>query len=213
MAHLPGNGVHVWRQGEQLTAEQLNDSFAAVRAQAEGAFVQALTPNPAVVGLEMRLGRIEQRVAALERLAAMHERQRNEKEWAPLSHLGAVLQRVMNLQTSVEDAVERVEKAHAEVIRIHNDQHLRLLRIEQRPEAATIEEHTQLAEMHAETMMRSKMALGQAIGLRHEVDILRKLALGHDRNANRLEFAPLATVAHLLQRVMEIEKRLGGEAP
>ena len=42
---------------------------------------------------------------------------------------------------------------------------------------------------------------------------LRKLALGHDRNANRLEFAPLATVAHLLQRVMEIEKRLGGEAP
>jgi hypothetical protein len=208
MGHLPNNGVHVWEKGDSLTAEQLNGNFAAVTAQAEGALLQALTPNPAVVGLEMRLGRIEQRVTALERLTAMHERQRNEKEWAPLSHLGAVLDRVMRLQTTVEDAVERVGRAHAEVIRIHHDQHLRLSRIEQQPEAATLEEHNQLAELHSETMMRSKMALGQAIGLRHEVDILRKLATGHDRNANRLEFAPLSTMAHLLQRIMVLEERL-----
>ena len=48
----------------------------------------------------------------------------------------------------------------------------------------------------------------QAVALRQEVGQLRKLALGHDRLANRMEYAPLSTVGHLLQRIREIEARL-----
>jgi len=52
------------------------------------------------------------------------------------------------------------------------------------------------------------MLLAQTIALRSEVAALRELALGHDRNANRMEFAPLSTVGHLLQRIMALEARV-----
>ena len=51
------------------------------------------------------------------------------------------------------------------------------------------------------------MLLAQTLALRAEVGILRELALGHDRQANRLEFAPLSYVAAILTRLQALEER------
>jgi len=209
MAHLNGQALQTWNKGDSLTADALNANFQIIADRLERVMAQALQPDPANTDLQMRLRAIALRISRLEDLTAMHARQRNEREWAPLSHLGAVLVRVADLQKSVEDAVTRLEKAHAEIIATHDRQHLRLSRLEQQPEAASVEAHNELAYLHASTMQKAKMALGQAIALRHEITILRELALGHDRQANRLEFAPLSTVAHLLERIMKLEARNG----
>ena len=205
MAHLNGQALQTWNKGDSLTADALNANFQIIADRLERVMAQALLPDAANTDLQMRMRAIVERVSRLEDLTAMHARQRNEREWAPLSHLGAVLVRVADLQKSVEDAVARLEKAHAEIIATHDRQHVRISRLEQQPEAASVEAHNELAYLHADTMQKAKMALGQAIALRHEITILRALALGHDRQANRLEFAPLSTVGHLLQRIMALE--------
>lgn len=207
MGHLNGHTLQRWNKGDQLAAEQLNGNFAAVFDMAEAAMAQALQPDPANVALEMRLARLEKRVAALESLTAMHARQRNEKEWAPLSHLGAVLLRVNDMQRQVEHAVARLEELYVGTATDHDDLHRRLLRIEQQPEAAPKEDFTALSLDHDRIALKEHMLLAQVIALRHEVSILRDLALGKDRQANRLEYAPMAYVGHLLQRIREIEER------
>jgi len=207
MAHLNGQALQIWNKGDSLTADALNANFQIIADRLERVMAQALLPDAANTDLQMRMRAIVERICRLEDLTAMHARQRNEKEWAPLSHLGAVLVRVAQLQQSVEDAVARLEAAHGEIIATHDSQHVRISRLEQQPEPATAEAHNELAYLHASTMQKAKMALGQAIALRHEITILRALALGHDRQANRLEFAPLSTVAHLLERIMKLEAR------
>jgi chromosome segregation ATPase len=205
VGHLPDNGLAVWGRGDQLTAEGLNGNFATLREYAERALTEARMPDPAVVHLEMRLNRIDERLDRIEQLLAMHERQRNEKEWAPLAHLGGVLQRLDGLQAMTEAAVARLEEAHAEAQAMHEDQHRRLARLEQQPEPATADAHGKLVKQHRKAARQASLALGQAIGLRQEVAHVRTLAEAHDRVANRLEFAPMATVAALLERIMRLE--------
>jgi len=207
MGHLADNGLLVWDRGEPLAAADLNGNFAILREYAERALSQALTPDAAVVALEMRLGRLEARLDRVEHMLTMHERQRNEREWAPLSHLGGVLQRVDRLQQSVETAVARLEQMFATTDKIHNDQHLRLSHLEQQPEAATLEQFQTLAAEHHDTAQKAHVSLGQAIGLRAEVAHVRRIAEGHDREANRREYAPLSTVAHLYERILKLEER------
>jgi len=207
VGHLPDNGLTVWERGTQLTAEALNSNFAILRADAEQALAQALLPDPAVVGLEMRLGRLEERLERIEGMLAMHERQRNEREYAPLASLGGVLLRLDGLQRVTEDAVARLEAAQAAAETMHHDQHLRLSRLEQQPEAATAAEHRALRRAQERSAHTADAALGQAIGLRQEVGAVRRIAEGHDRIANRREYAPLATVAHLLQRLQKLEQQ------
>lgn len=98
MGYLPDHGLTVWRQGDQLSAATLNANFAVLLEYVEQALTQALTPDAAVVALEMRLGRLEERLAALEGMAAMHERQRNEKQYAPLATVAHLLQRLEKLE-------------------------------------------------------------------------------------------------------------------
>lgn len=207
MGYLPDNGLTVWEPGEQLTAKGLNDNFAALKEYAEQALGQALQPDPAVVNLEMRLYQIEARLERLEALVAMHARQRNEREWAPLASLGGVLQRVDDLQRAVDKAVANVAGAQRAIEAMHEDQHRRLARLEQQPEPATAEAFGKLKRAHTKSARQAALALGQAVGLRQEVAETRRIAEGHDRVANRMEFAPLATVAHLLERLMRLEAR------
>jgi hypothetical protein len=205
MGHLPDNGLTVWGKGDQLTAAALNANFATLRSYAEQALTQALIPDAAVVQLEMRLGAIEERLQRIERMLMAHERQRNEREYAPLSSLGGVLLRLDGLQRITEAAVERLEAAFTAADAMHHDQHLRLSRLEQQPDAATLKEHRQLERAHERSARTADAALGQAIGLRAEVTHVRRIAEGHDRVANRREYAPLATVAHLLERLQKLE--------
>lgn len=208
MAHLNGHSLTRWSKGDGLTADALNGNFAALADMAHAAMAQAMMPDPAAVGLEMALGRLAERVTALEHLTAMHARQRNEKEWAPLSHLGALVTLVNNAQRNLEDAVRRIDETHAALAVDHEDLHRRLLRIEQQPDAAAKEDFVVLAGDHERLAVKEHMLMAQIIALRHEVSILRELALGRDRQANRLEFAPMAYVGHLLERIRGIEARL-----
>lgn len=208
MGHLNGQSLKTWKKGDGLAAIDLNQNFAALAGRIEAAMAQALMPDPANVGLEMRLGRLLERVGALEELTALHARQRNEKEWAPLSHLGAVLTRVNDLQRKLEDAVFRIDEACARLGVDHEDIHRRMARLEQQPQPAREEDFVVLADHHERLRVKEHMLLAQVIALRHEVSILRRLALGRDRVANRLEFAPMAYVGHLLERIRGIEARL-----
>jgi hypothetical protein len=49
------------------------------------------------------------------------------------------------------------------------------------------------------------MLLAQTIALRAEVSMLREMAMGHARQRNEIEYTPLATTAHLLERIMKLE--------
>ena len=207
MGYLPDNGLTVWEPGDQLTASGLNRNFAALKGYAEQAYSQALMPDPVTVQLEMRLGAIEERLQRIEGMLAAHERQRNEREYAPLSSLGGVLMRLDGLQRITEAAVERLDAAFVAADAMHHDQHVRLSRLEQQPDAASLKEHRQLERAQERSARTADAALGQAIGLRAEVTHVRRIAEGHDRVANRREYAPLATVAHLLERLQRLEAK------
>lgn len=207
MGHVNGHALTKWSKGDQLRAIDLNQNFATLADRIEHAMATALMPDPANVALEMRLAAQERRIAALESLTAMHARQRNEREWAPLSHVGALVVLVNQLRTDLERAVLRLDQMHASLGSDHLDLDRRILRIEQQPEAATEEAFTALVRDFKRIAQKEHMLLSQIIALRHETRILRELALGHDRQANRLEFAPLSTVGHLLQRIMALEAK------
>ena len=208
MGHLPDPQLVEFRPRTQLSSADLNHNFAALFGLAQTAIALALTPDDATTALQVSLGEQERRLAILEQLSLMHERQRNAMEWAPLSHLGAVLVRVQELQDTVEEATSRLLDAHAELKGAHIDLGRRLARVEQRPDAATQEDHDALFKDHKRLAEKEHMLLAQTIALRSEVAAHRELALGHDRNANRMEFAPLSTVGHLLQRIMALEARV-----
>lgn len=208
MGHLNGPKLTTWNKGDGLHARDLNSNFGILADRIERVMVQALMPDAANVSLEMKLSSQAKRIEALENLTAMHARQRNEREWAPLSHVGALVVMVNNLQRKLEEAVLRLDQMHASLGVDHDDLDRRLARLEQQPEAADKESFGALVRDHERVALKEHMLLAQIIALRHETRILRELTLGHDRAANRMEFAPLSTIGHLLQRIGEIEKRL-----
>lgn len=206
--HLNGPELKTWKKGDGLGATDLNGNFGILADRIERVMVQALMPDQANVSLEMRLRALAERIEALEHLTAMHARQRNEREWAPLSHVGALVQMVNEVKRQMENACRRIEEMQVVLSLDHDDLHRRIARIEQQPDAAREEDFTALARDHERLALKEHMLLAQIIALRHETRILRELTMGHDREANRMEFAPLSTIGHLLQRIGEIEKRL-----
>lgn len=208
MAHLNGHSLKTWKKGDGLTADALNGNFGILADRVEAAMATALLPDPANVALEMWIAAQQKRIEALERLTAMHARQRNEKEWAPLSHLGALVVLVNQATKKLEDATRRIDETHSGLAVDHDDLDRRIARIEQQPDGATQEDFAVLARDHERLALKEHMLLAQVIALRHEVRVLRDLASAKDRVANRLEFAPMAYVGHLLQRIREIEARL-----
>jgi len=205
MAHLNGRALTTWKKGEGLAAADLNGNFALLADRIESTMARAVMPEPAVVDLEMRHAAVAQRVQRLEELTAMHARQRNEREWAPLSHLGALVTMVNEVHAKFEAACRRIDETHAGRGVEHDDLHRRLQRIEQQPDSATQEDFAALAFDHERLALKEHMLLAQVIALRTEVTLLREMTMGHDREANRREYAPLSMVAHLLERIMKLE--------
>lgn len=208
MSHLPDIKLHVWEPRKPLAAADLNANFGKLLSLIETAMVTALQPDPAGVGNEVKLGDHAHRIALLEKLVAMHARQRNERELTPLAYTAAIMEQVRELREPIHEAQDQLRRAHAHAQTLHDTHERRLQRLEQQPEAATAEEHHALVKRCGDLAEKLTMTLAQTIALRHEVGILHKLALGHDRNANRREYAPMATVAYLLQRITDLEKRL-----
>jgi hypothetical protein len=208
MSHLPDIKLPTFKPGTPLRAADLNDGFTAVLNLLEIAMATALTPDPAGVGNEVAIAHHDQRIAALEGLVAMHARQRNEREVTPLAYTAAIMQQVRELREPMQDAQRQLLAAHAEIKGAHESLGRRLARIEQQPDPASQEDHDALFKDHQRLMELEHTLLAQVIAVRHELGVVTKMAAGHDRLANRMEFAPLATVAHLLQRVMDVEKRL-----
>jgi len=209
MAHLNGQALQTWNKGDSLTADALNGNFQIIADRLERVMAQALLPDAANTNLQMRMRAIVERIGRLEDLTAMHARQRNEREWAPLSHVGALVTMVNEVNRRFEDACRRIDEMHAGKAIEHEDLDRRLQRLEQQPDAAREEDFAALARDHDRLALKEHMLLSQIIALRAEVRILRELAMGHDREANRKEYAPLSTVAHLLERIMKLEARDG----
>lgn len=205
MAHLNGPALKTWKKGDGLGASDLNGNFAILADRLEHVMARTLMPDPANVALELRLVAQAKRIERLESMVAMHARQRNEREWAPLSHVGALVVMVNNLQRKLEEAVLRLDQMHTALGGDHLDLDRRIARLEQQPEAATEEAFATLVGDHERVAQKEHMLLAQVIALRAETNILRALTMGHDRAANRTEFAPLSTVGHLLQRIMALE--------
>jgi len=205
MAHLNGQALQTWNKGDSLTADALNANFQILADRLERVMAQALLPDAANTDLQMRMRAIALRIARLEDLTNMHARQRNEREWAPLSHVGALVTMVNEVNTRFETACRRIDEMHAGKTIEHEDLDRRLQRFEQQPDSATQEDFAALARDHERLALKEHMLLSQIIALRAEVRILREMAMGHDREANRKEYAPLSTVAHLLERIMKLE--------
>jgi hypothetical protein len=211
VSHLPPVALKTWKPRDSLASADLNANFVALLGLIEVAMHAALSPDPAGVANEVKLGRHEQRIGLLEGLVAMHARQRNERELTPLAYTAAIMEQVRDLREPVQEAQKRLLQAHARAETLHDGHHARLSRLEQQPEAATKEDHDALFKEHRSLAETLPMLLAQVNSLRHEVGVLRRLVSAPDRVANRFEFAPLATVAHLLQRLMAVERRMNGE--
>lgn len=208
MGHLPSPALTRFEKGKQLFADDLNGNFFTLLALLEGVAREVRTPDQVVVELEKRAGALAERVEILEHLTSMHARQRNEREWAPLSHLGAVITMVNDLRRDMERAVSKLDAIHVELQTERGDHERRLQRLEQQPDYALQEDFAPLAADHKRLALKEHMLLSQVLAIRHEIGILREIAMGKDRQANRLEFAPMAYVGHILQRLKEIEARL-----
>jgi FKBP-type peptidyl-prolyl cis-trans isomerase len=208
MAYLNGHSLTVWKQGDRLLSTDLNHNFGVLADLVERAMAQALQPDAAAVGLEMRLGRLEERVAALEHLTAMHARQRNEREYAPLSSMGAVLVLVNEATRKTEQVIARLTELLADRAIEYENFNRRLHRVEQQPDSATQEDFAALAADHKRLALTEDMLLAQVSGLRHELIYTRRIAEGKDREANRKDYAPMAYFGHLMQRIKELEARL-----
>lgn len=207
MGHLPDAKLKAWKRGDSIAAADLNANFATIAQQAATAVAIALTPDEATQANQAMLAAHAERLERIEAMLAMHARQRNEKEWAPLAHLGAVLIRLQQLQETVNDVVVRLEDALAAAQALHRGHAGRLARLEQQPEPAALEDFQALAASHHDLKVKEHMLLAQVTGLRSEVMGLRDLALAKDREANRLEFAPLSYVGAILARLQALETR------
>ena len=212
MSHLPNLGLKTWGKGDKLSAEQLNSNFAALLQAVEVCMVAALSPDPAGVANEVHIANHATRLDTIERMLTLHERQRNEKAWAPLAHVSALMQLMLEIRGPLAAKAEQLQDAQQAVLQLHADVVRRVQRLEQAPEYAMQADHAALAADCDTIAQKAHVAMVQAVALRQEVGQLRKLALGRDRLANRMEYAPLSTVGHILQRIREIEARLPDSA-
>ena len=208
MGHLPATSLVTWKPGDKLSAQALNQNFLAILALLEALAREIRTPDPVVVALENRVAALERRAAGLEQLTSLHARQRNEREYAPLAHLGALVQMVNDAYRHFGGVAKRVEDEGLRVGLREDDLDRRLARLEQQPEFATQEAFAPVAKEYERIALKENMLLAQVIALRHEVRIVTELAVSHDRLANRKEYAPLSMIGHLLQRIKDIEARL-----
>lgn len=205
MGHLPDNGLVVWHRGEQLTADGLNGNFATLREYAERALTQALMPDPAVVALEMRLGRIENRLASLEDHVTRSARERGEMEWTPLAYFGGMLQRLDGLQELVEAAASTLQETFRKTERLQTDQDRRLQVLEQQPEAAEAEAFRFLELDYQEMARVVRGLVAETREMREMLAYVKRTAEGSDREANRQQYTPLAVTAEMLKRLEALE--------
>lgn len=201
-----------FEKGKPLNAADLNSAFQILLGAIEVCMHAALTPDAATNANEVHIAAHADRLDMLERMQMMHERQRNEKAWAPLAHVSALMQLMLEIRGPLAAKAEQLQDAQEAVLQLHADVVRRVQRLEQAPEYAEKADHAALAADCDSIAQKAHVAMVQAVALRQEVGQLRKLALGHDRLANRMEYAPLSTVGHLLQRIREIEARLPDSA-
>ena len=212
MSHLPDIALAKFEAKKPLRAEDLNRNFAILLGAIEVCMHAALSPDAATNANEVHIAAHGDRLDMLERMQMMHERQRNEKAWAPLAHVAALMQLMLEIRGPLDDRARELLAAQDEARGQHDDLARRLQRLEQQPEPALAEDFQALAKDCDTIAQKAHIALTQAVALRQEVGQLRKLALGHDRLANRMEYAPLSTVGFILQRIREIEARLPDSA-
>lgn len=208
MAHLPPIGLKVWAKNERLSAADLNRNFAALLDAVDIVMNAALMPDGVGVQNEIALAEHRDRIARLEGMVQLHARQRNEKEWAPMAHLGAVMQMVLELRGPVSERADGLLAAQAEARTQHDNVARRVARLEQQPESATQEDFTALAQEFQRIAAKEHMLLAQIIALRHEVGLLRKMAMGHARERNEIEYATMAHLGAVLQMVKDLAARV-----
>lgn len=213
MSHLPDLKLTTFERGKPLAAAELNHNFALLLGAIETAMVTALSPDPAAVQSEVHIAAHARRLDTLERLQLMHDRQRNEKQWAPLAHVAALMQLMLEIRGPLSDRADELLAAQGEARTQHDGLARRVQRLEQQPEPASREDCEALAKEVTRLSLFEHNLLVQVHALRRETHTLIEMAKGHARQRNEMEYAPLAVAGHLLQRVKDIEARLPKEAP
>lgn len=196
-------------KGKQISASGLNGNFRKLAELLLELQISERTPAPVVVDLEVALAKLEERTKTLEKLSAMHERQRNEREYAPLSSVGALLVRMNQLQERFDEAVKKLEQMTGEIIVTHDGHEDRLKTIEARGELATVEQLNGFLEELDKAREYARLALQQSTELRRTTNALTKAMASPspDRALNKPEFAPMAYIGHILSRLAALEAK------
>lgn len=202
-----GHALTTWKTGDQLRAPDLNGNFLVLYEMVIEALAASRMPDPANVALEMKTGRLAQRVEGLEKLTSLQAHQRNEPQYVPLSYLGSMITMVNDLRQEVEKAILRIDQLHASLGADHDDLHARLARVEQYPDAASEEEFSVLSREYKGTAVDLRRACAEIVELRHEVKTLTDWMTGTNQRVNRVEYAPLAYFAEVLKRIEALEAR------
>lgn len=202
-----GHSLQRWSKGDQLTADGLNSNFLLLYEMVIEALAASKMPDPANVALEMKTGRLAERVEGLEKLTSLQAHQRNEPQYVPLSYLGSMVNQVNDLRGEVETAIARANEMHAGLGAEHDDLNTRLCRVEQKPEAAAQEEFAVLVGNYKALALKAERMFAEIVELRHEVRILREWMSGTDQRVNRVQYAPMAYLAEVLKRIEKLEAR------
>lgn len=208
MSHLPDIRLPRFEKGRPLNAADLNNAFQLLLGAIEVCMHAALTPDAATNANEVMIAAHGDRLDMLERMQMMHERQRNEKAWAPLAHVAALMQLMLEIRGPLVARAEQLHEACSDIRQLHAELVRRVQRLEQAPEYAMQADHEVLAADCERIAQKAHIAMVQAVALRQEVGVLQKMMAAHERQRNEKQYMPLSTGGHLLQRIREIEARL-----
>lgn len=195
--------------GKPISSSGVNDNFREIMGHIVDQSIALRTPAPVVVDLEVALAKLEARTKTLEELSALHARQRNEREYAPLSSVGALLVRMNQLQERFDEAVRKLEQMAGEIIVTHDGHEDRLKTIEAKGELATVEQLNGFLEELDKAREYARLALQQSTELRRTTNALTKAMASPspDRALNKPEFAPMAYIGHILSRLAALEAK------
>lgn len=208
MSNLREVSFYRLARGKEIHAQGVNENFMLLYQLIGEVARMVRTPEPVVTALEKHVIELAGRLDSVENLSQLHARQRNEKEFAPLASVGALLVRMNQLQEHFDAAVKKLEHMAAELLVTHDDHEFRLKRLEEY-EHPTIAQHEELEAAITKATEYARIALQQSTELRRTTNALTKALASPapDRALNRTD-PQMAYIGHILSRLKALEDKV-----
>lgn len=196
-------------RGKEIYAQGVNENFAVLYQLIGEVARMVRTPEPVVTQLEKHVIELADRLDSVENLSALHARQRNEKEFAPLSSVGALLVRMNQLQEHFDAAVKTLEHLTGELLVTRDGQEARIKKLEQHPHP-TMAQHEELLAQVTKAVEYARLALQASTELRRTTNALTKALASPapERALNQPQYASMAYIGHILQRLKALEDKV-----